>query len=164
MGGWVKESFSFYELQRIIFKLINSVEVFAGFSQAELFELLSNAEKRTFQESATILSEGSSGNFMYILVEGEVVIVKKLDNGGTTRVLAKLAGGDCFGEMALVDSSVRSASVAAIGPCVLIRLNEGGFGHNPAVSAKLYRNIARQLSGRLRHSNAMISLGLKDNP
>jgi CRP-like cAMP-binding protein len=162
VGGWIKESFSFYELQRIMFKLINSVEVFAGFSQAELVELLSNAEKCTFQESATILSEGSCGNFMYILVEGEVEIVKKLDNGGT-KVLARLAGGDCFGEMALVDSSVRSASVTAIGPCVLIRLSEGGFGQNPAVSAKLYRNIASQLSGRLRNSNAMISLRLKDN-
>lgn len=162
MGGWIKESFSFYELQRIMFKLINSVEVFAGFSQAELVELLSNAEKCTFQEGATILSEGSCGNFMYILVEGEVEIVKKLDNGGA-KALARLAGGECFGEMALVDSSVRSASVKAIGPCVLIRLNENGFGLNPAASAKFYRNIASQLSGRLRNSNAMISLRLKDD-
>lgn len=162
VGGWVKEDFNFYELQRIMFRLIDSVEVFAGFSQAELVELLASAEKCTFQERTTILSEGSSGNFMYILIEGEVEIVKKMDGGGT-KVLAKMAGGHCFGEMSLVDSSVRSASVTAISPCVLLRLSEGEFGLNPVVSAKLYRNIARLLSSRLRNSNARVSLGLKDN-
>ena len=149
-------------MQRIMFKLIDSVALFSGLSQAELVDLLTNSDKCTFQENMVILSDGSSGNFMYILVEGEVEIIKKLDNG-KTKVLAKLASGDCFGEMALVDSHTRCASVVSTVPCVLIRLSENGFSQNPAISAKLYRNIARQLSSRLRNSNAMISLGLQDH-
>ncbi|MCE5182455.1 MAG: cyclic nucleotide-binding domain-containing protein [Betaproteobacteria bacterium] len=146
-------------MQRIMAKLIDSVALFYGLSQAELGELLANSDKRTFPGNTVILSEGSEGNFMYILVEGEVAIVK-----GKSQILAKLASGDCFGEMALVDSLSRCASVVSTVPCVLIRVSENAFSQKPAISAKLYRNIARQLSSRLRDSNAMISLGLKDHP
>lgn len=162
MSGWVKESFSYYDLQRMLGKLIDSVKVFSGFSQAELGDLLSSSEKCTFQAGETILSEGSTGNFMYVLVEGAVKIVKKLERGGT-KVLAELSGGECFGEMALVDNSVRSASVVTLTPCVLIRLSDTSLGKNPELRAKLYRNIASLLSSRLRHSNAMISLALLDD-
>lgn len=161
MSGWVKESFSYYELQRMMVKLIESVQVFSGFSQAELVELLSSSEKCTFEAGETILSEGSTGNFMYVLVEGSVKILKKLERGGS-KALAELSGGECFGEMALVDNSVRSASVITLAPCVLIRVSETSLGKNPELRAKLYRNIASLLSSRLRHSNAMISLGLLD--
>lgn len=158
MSGWIKEDFNQYEMQRIMTKLIDSVALFYGLSQAELADLLTNSDKCTFPAKTVILSEGSDGNFMYILVEGEVAIVK-----GKSQILAKLTSGDCFGEMALVDCHTRCASAVSTVPCVLIRLNENGFSQKPAISAKLYRNIARQLSSRLRDSNAMISLGLKDH-
>lgn len=161
MTGWIKESFDFYGLQRIMFKLIDAVEIFSGFSQAELVELLSGSEKCTFQANETVLTEGSPGNFMYILIEGEVDIAKKLDND-SSKVLARLSAGDCFGEMALVDNNVRSASVVTAAPCVLIRLGESCIGKNPMASTKLYRNIAHVLSMRLRDTNAMISLTLPD--
>lgn len=146
-------------MQRILAKLIDSVALFCGLSQAELIDLLTNSDKCIFPANTVILSEGSDGNFMYILVEGEVAIVK-----GKTQILAKLTSGDCFGEMALVDNHTRSASVVSTVPCVLIRVSENAFNQKPPISTKLYRNIARQLSSRLRDSNAMISLGLKDHP
>lgn len=161
MGDWIRENEGFHDLQRIMSKLLVSVGIFKGFLLTELVELLSGSEKRLFQASETVLSEGDSGNFMYILIQGEVDIVKK-PGGGSGKVLARLASGDCFGEMALIDRNVRSASVVAVTPCILIRLNENNIDRNPVLSTKLYRNIARLLSHRLRNTNAMISLGLPE--
>jgi len=142
-------------------KLLVSVEIFKGFLLTELVELLSGSEKRIFQENETVLSEGDSGSFMYILIQGEVDIVKQ-PGAGSGKVLARLTSGNCFGEMALIDRNVRSASVIAVTPCILIRLNENNIDRNPVLSTKLYRNIARLLSHRLRNTNAMISLGLPE--
>lgn len=157
MAGWVKSSLSTFDLERIILRLLNSVEVFSGFTQSELIDLLSTTEKCIFEPGETILTEGSTGNFMYIIIDGEVEIRKKLAVGGE-KVLRKLGAGTCFGEMALVDNDVRSATVRSVAKCILLRLGEGDFWKAPATSAKLYRNIARLLSHRLRDTNAMIAL------
>ena len=161
MDDWIRENEGSHELQRIMSKLLVSVGIFKGFLLTEMVELLSGSEKRIFQENETVLSEGDSGSFMYILIQGEVDIVKK-PGAGSGKVLARLASGDCFGEMALIDRHVRSASVVAVTPCILIRLNENNIDRNPVLSTKLYRNIARLLSHRLRNTNAMISLGLPE--
>lgn len=162
MTGWVKSSLSTFDLERIILRLLNTVEVFSGFSQSELIDLLGNTEKCVFNPGETILTEGSTGNFMYIIIDGEVEIRKKLAVGGE-KVLRNLGAGTCFGEMSLVDNEVRSATVRSVAKCVLLRLGEGDFWKTPATSAKLYRNIARLLSRRLRDTNAMIALAFLES-
>jgi CRP/FNR family transcriptional regulator, cyclic AMP receptor protein len=162
MSIWNRDSLSYHDMQRIMLRLVESVEIFSGFTQVELVDLLSNAEKCQFQAGENILSEGSSGHFMYIILDGEVEIRKKLAGGGI-KPLCHLFAGNCFGEMALVDNDVRSASVKAIQKCLLLRVGEGDFWKNPTMSAKLYRNIARLLSRRLRDTNAMISFAYLDS-
>ncbi len=162
MSIWNRDSLSYHDMQRIMLRLVESVEIFSGFTQAELVDLLGNAEKCQFRAGENILSEGSSGHFMYIILDGEVEIRKKLASGGF-KPLCHLFAGNCFGEMALVDNDVRSASVKAIEKCLLLRVGEGDFWKNPTMSAKLYRNIARLLSRRLRDTNAMISFAYLDS-
>lgn len=156
MAIWNRDSLSYHDMQRILLRLVETVEMFSGFTQAELVDLLGNAEKCQFEAADNILSEGSSGHFMYIILEGEVEIRKKLASGGV-KALCHLFAGNCFGEMALVDNDVRSASVKAVSNCLLLRIGEGDCWKNPTLSAKLYRNVARLLSRRLRDTNAMIS-------
>lgn len=157
MAGWSKESLSDFDLQRLMTRLLDSVEVFSGFSQSELADILAGAEKCVFQPAQTILTEGSSGHFMYVIIDGEVEISKKLAVGGN-KVLARLNAGNCFGEMALIDNNVRSATVKSVSKCIMLRLSDSEFRKNPPAGAKLYRNIARLLARRLRETNAMISL------
>lgn len=156
-GGWSRETSSEADLQRILLKLLDNVTLFAGFSQAELLDLLTRAEKCVFPASEVIIREGGFGHFMYIIMDGEVEIHKKLKNGSQKK-LARFSSGNSFGEMALVDNEERSASVLSVTDCVLIRIGEKDFVRNPASSAKLFKNIARTLSRRLRDTNEMVSL------
>lgn len=157
MGTWIKEAFTFQDLQRIMFKLIDRVPVFAELNQQELIDLLANAEKCTFAPGDAILSEGSTSHFMYVITEGAATVAKR-DHFGRAGELATLGAGDSFGEMSLVDKDPRSASVTATAECVLIRIPESACWKNPAVSAKIFRNISRVLSRRLREADSTILL------
>jgi CRP/FNR family cyclic AMP-dependent transcriptional regulator len=154
MALWAKEDFSEHEMQRIMHKLLEQVEVFSGLTPQELGDLLENAEKYVFAPGDTILAEGSEGNYLYVLLSGRVKVTIAGPNGGKAEV-AKLGPSDCFGEMSLTDHTGRSANVTTLGSCTLIRITERDCWKHPIVSAKLFRNIARILSHRLRAMNAM---------
>lgn len=157
MAHWIKEEFSFYYLQRILSKLIEGTDVFAGLKPAELAQLLEHAEKCTFEARQTILREGSSGEFLYVLIEGAVRIEK--GTGEQARELARLVPGNIFGEMSLVDHAERSASVIAIERCVLLRIGEAECWRHPAVAARIFRNIAYVVIQRLREMDDAYFLG-----
>lgn len=149
MANWLKENFDFHDVQRIMFKLIERVDAFSGLNQKELLLVLEASEKCTFDPGGTIVREGSSGAFLYIIIEGRVSVLKGTAKGGGTE-LAKLGPGDSFGEISLVDNGVRSASVIALTPCVMLRLEEKECWRIPTVSAKIFHNLARILARRLR--------------
>lgn len=157
MSNWIKESFSFHDLQRIMFKLLERVELFAGLTQKELLDILESAEKCTFNEGETIVREGSTGAFLYIIIEGRVSVIKQPPAVREAKELAQLQGGDCFGEMSLVDQQARSATVVALKRCLLLRLSENECWRHPSSSAKIFRNLARVLSQRLRQVDEALS-------
>lgn len=149
MGHWIKEQFSFQDLQRIMFKLLDRVQAFHGMSGEELQKLLEAAEKCTFEPGETIVREGSTGAWIYIILDGSASVLKNAL--GKSTELARLQPGDSFGEMSLIDQELRSASVIAETACVLLRLSENACWKHPVISAKIYRNIARIISRRLRN-------------
>jgi CRP-like cAMP-binding protein len=163
MAGWTKESLITFDMQRLLSRLLETVEIFSGFTTSELTDILAGAEKCVFQPEQIIITEGSSGTFMYIIIDGEVEIIKKLAVGGS-KLLTNLGAGTCFGEMALIDkSNTRSATVKSVTRCIMLRLGEAEFRKTPSAGAKLYRNIARLLSRRLRDTNAMIALSFLES-
>jgi CRP/FNR family cyclic AMP-dependent transcriptional regulator len=148
MNNWVREQFTFQDLQRLLFKLSEHVKAFQGLSPAEIGEVLSRAEKCSFEPDSLIVKEGSGGMFMYIILDGEASVEKK---GRSNDVeLARLGATDSFGEMALVDNEARSASVRALTPCIAVRVDERALNAKPEIGLKIYRNISRVLAERLR--------------
>lgn len=75
---------------------------------------------RRFETGAVILCEATAGQHLYIVKRGRVRVVKRARGGET--VLGELGPGNLFGEMALIDKRLRSASVIAIEPTVCIEL------------------------------------------
>jgi CRP-like cAMP-binding protein len=138
----------------LILRLLATVKLFSGFSRGELLDLLGIAEKSVFARNEDIFFEGDSGNSMFLIVSGRVEITRKA--GGRTVPLAKLGPGESFGEMALVEHMPRSASVRALEPCITLKLPEDKLAQVPEAAARLYRNIARVLSERLKTANDVL--------
>ncbi len=64
--------------------------------------------------------EGDETSAMYVLQTGQVEIYKTWNS--TSKLLRTMSAGDCFGEMALIDLSPRSASARAVAPCVALQI------------------------------------------
>ena len=107
--SWIREQFTFADLQRLLFRLSERVKAFQGLTPAEIAELLGSSEKCSFAPGAHIVKEGSVGTHMYIILSGEARVLKSGRDGAVE--LARLAPADSFGEMSLADNEARSASV-----------------------------------------------------
>ena len=74
-----------------------------------------------FPAGAVIMTEGKEGNFMYVVMRGEVMISLR------NKVLAKALPGEIVGEMALINSDIRSATVTANTDCLLALIDQSSF-------------------------------------
>ena len=153
--SWIREQFTFSDLQRLLFKLAEHVKAFQGLTPAEITDLLGSCEKCTFVPGAYIVKEGNVGTHMYIILNGEARVQKSGRDGEVE--LARLTAADSFGEMALADNEARSASVIADTDCVLVRLNDQVINSRPEIGLKVYRNIARVVSARLRAADELLA-------
>ena len=135
--------------QQTIGELRKQYHFFFEFSDRELFELFQIATPESYREGDVIIQEGHTGARMYFIVEGQVQVRKKTRDKNA--VIKNLSGGDCFGEMAVIDNSPRNASVIALEPVHVIVLNETVLRHaNPVLCLKLFRSLAGTICERLR--------------
>lgn len=153
--SWIREQFTFSDLQRLLFRLAEHVRAFQGLTPAEISDLLGSSEKCTFAPGAYIVKEGNIGTHMYIILSGEARVMKSGREGEVE--LARLAPADSFGEMALADNEARSASVVADSDCVLVRINDQIINSRPDIGLKVYRNITKVLSTRLRAADELLA-------
>lgn len=153
--SWIREQFSFHDLQRLLFKLGERVKAFHGLAPADIGDLMARAEKCTFEPGMAIVKEGNTGTHMYIILDGEARVSKKGRDGDVE--LARLGAPDSFGEMALIDKEVRSATVTAEGFCVLVRLDDRAIEAKPEIGLKVFRNIAGVLCERLRGADELLA-------
>jgi CRP-like cAMP-binding protein len=141
-------------------------------SKSLLFEMLSTPElefvanlsrPRRFASGEIIFEEGELGDSLYVIVEGEVEVLRKNEQG-ELKPLTTLQAPSFFGEMSLIDKEYRSATVRARSEAALLHLT----AENLALFRKQYRdgftflviNIARVLSSRLRDANQRLALRL----
>lgn len=73
---------------------------------------INEARRQEFKEGQHIFREGETGDSAFIVFSGNVAIYKPAEEG--EQLLAKLAKGAMFGEMALIDDDVRMASAKAV--------------------------------------------------
>jgi len=99
---------------------------------------------------SVIATEGSEGNQMYVVMQGEVSI------SISGKVLATASPGEIVGEMALINSNIRSASITALSDCRLALIDQTSFNallrHVPDFSM----HVMEVLANRLKHAYEMI--------
>jgi CRP-like cAMP-binding protein len=139
----------------VVQKIANRVKVFKGMSMDCLMSTLAMAEHQPHKAGDVIFNEGDIGSSFHILIAGEVV-VEKTKNGQVV-TLARLAAGECFGEMALVRNHIRSATVRAASNAATMRFDRERVDAYADSAHIIYRNIASVLAARLDESSEMLA-------
>lgn len=138
-------------------KLLLNLKLFQGMTETDLAAMLASAELVEFEAGTFPIHEGEQGQHLFVIMSGQVEIIKR--GGSISKLIKKLGPGECFGEMSLIECRTRSASVKALAPCKLLRIEGEKIAAMPDIAIKLYRNIAILLSQRLRHANEIMALG-----
>ncbi len=100
--------------------------LFKGFSREERARIAEIAEPCEYKKGAMIVREGEPGEEVFLVHSGRVEVLRDTDSGRPEWV-ATLERGDVFGERALLEAGVRTRSVRALTPCVLLGLHRKTF-------------------------------------
>ena len=103
------------------------------------------ANEVAYPACSTLFEEGDEGDSLYLLVEGEVSIIK-----AGTEVLFFNEKGYCLGEIALIDSKPRSATVKTVKPTQLLRITRDDFYNAMAREPRIGSGMFRVLNDKIR--------------
>ncbi|MEL6525840.1 MAG: cyclic nucleotide-binding domain-containing protein [Chloroflexota bacterium] len=139
-----------------IVNILKQVDIFRGFSDEQREKIVSIIHTETFSAGATICKQGDSADKLYIISSGQVEILTRDSQGEDTSVVY-LGIGQTIGEMTLVDEGTRSATVVAVDdPTQLFSIENDALVQlcetNTGIGFYLMRNIAQDLSFKLRHN------------
>ena len=144
--------------------LFQKIFLFQDIKPDELHRVLDRTSRREFPAGTVIIQEGEPGDSLFIMAAGEVEITKQLtlvldEDTPKERVMIRLKAEDgvYFGEMALLESETRSATVTALTDCSLLELHQKDFleliEQHPPMGIKLLLRLAQLLSRHLRKTN-----------
>lgn len=140
--------------------LLRNLALFGALSDEVLRHLGKTLRTVRYQSGDEVFHEGDSAREMFVIIEGELEVLKRSRRGSESRV-AVLGPGDSLGEMALVDMQNRSATVRAVAPsrliCVTTEAMESLYRTDLKAYTLIVLNIARDLSRRLRVTDGILA-------
>lgn len=132
-----------------------------GLTREEIRILRRQFRRRFFRPGETIFEEGGKGDSLYFLTRGRADVSIYLSSLGQDKRLQTLMDGSIFGEMAILDSKPRAATVRAVEDTLCYRLSIEAFElikqKYPEMTLKLFNNLSMMFSERMRSANTMIS-------
>jgi hypothetical protein len=149
-GGPVTETLATVPLmERVLF--LRRVPLFSDLPPQDLLPIATIASEHSYADADTIAEQGEPGDEMHIIITGYVMVILREPNGHR-QVLAVRAAGDVIGEMAVITSGPRMASLAAKGAVRLLSIGRRPFEamlrERPETSLALMRVLCQRLADR----------------
>jgi signal transduction histidine kinase len=135
-------------------EVLRRLPLFAELSAPDLDRLCRLARRVEVPAGSVVMEEGSEGDGLYIIVDGELEVSKQ--EGGRDVVLAVRGPGEFLGEMSLLEQAPRSATVRATRPSELIVIQPGEFHALLAASPAAVAGILRVMAARLRSTESSL--------
>ncbi len=136
-------------------EFLGSVPIFANLKPEQLQSLPQKLRRRHYQRGEVIFHQDDPADRMHIIIEGRVKISIASEDG-REKDIALFQPGDCFGEMALLDGSNRSATATAIEPSDTMVLFRQDFLDFMSEHPEVTSDVTHLLSKRLRNVNQML--------
>jgi CRP-like cAMP-binding protein len=133
-----------------------NIELFAELDSSDLARLAKVTVVREFKKGDVIVREGEAGVAFYIISRGTVEVVKSLETA-SEQVVGTLKEGTFFGEMALFDNHLRSASVRAATECECLVLTKWDFNAEMSQNSSIAIAMLGVLARRIRGLNEALS-------
>lgn len=116
---------------------------------------MSDVLGRVYPPGQDIIREGEAGDCMYVIQQGEAEVLRLLD--GTQTVVDRMAAGDIFGEIAIVEKTVRTSTVRAVTEVHAITVDRDTFLRRVKEDPTLALNVLRVVAARVRRLDSEIA-------
>lgn len=141
--------------------MIEKVRLFSGLTPAQLSWVIDRLHTRAVPAGVDLIIAGTPGEVVYFILKGTVkVYIPQID--GTQVIVTIMGPGDTVGELSVIDSAGRSASVIALEETQVAWMNRSYFQEALRTIPTLSDNLMRILSSRVRvttdHIQAYASL------
>jgi hypothetical protein len=131
---------------------LRRIKIFADMDEKQLASFLQYMEVVKLLPNTTVFSKGENGDAMFLVLQGEVRA--RVMISGRESILSVMGVGECFGELAVIDESQRSADVIANSESVLLKISAGAlkrlFQEAPALAAPFLFGLNRTIASRVR--------------
>jgi signal transduction histidine kinase len=121
-----------------------------GLKDDELQEVADLTELRTYPPNHTLCQEGAYEDVLYIIADGNIIISKTMIDEEQEQILRVGGRGDVVGEMALIQSAPRSATVRTTTECTVLEMEKQDFETILSRSPRLAIDIIRITLDRIR--------------
>jgi len=111
---------------QVIPQWLKMIPLFESLELESLDKLAGEFSIEHADADSTVFKQGELGEKLYLLVAGIVEIVR-IDSQGREKILAKLTDGDFFGEIAILQTTPRTATVKTKAVCVFLTLHASSF-------------------------------------
>ncbi len=143
-------------------ELLAKVELFSELDADELDRVASLAQIRAAQKDTVIFHAEDPADAVFVVANGKIKIVTT-STDGKEFILSVLGAGQVFGEMALLESAPRSASVITVTAVEMVAIKRDDFYQLLDTAPSISRKLLAILSRRLRRANSkMESLAYMD--
>ncbi|MBU0489196.1 MAG: aspartate ammonia-lyase [Bacteroidetes bacterium] len=137
-----------------ITSFLQRIELFKGLQINEISILSSQINLKEIADGGYIFIEGTPRNAIYLVIEGQAELFQK-SAWGEERTLTVFSPYDFFGEGSLTEDAPHSTNARAKGNCLIGELSASVFHDYGTITLKVFSNIARVISRRMRHANAI---------
>ena len=132
--------------------------LFEKLNEDEYNQFLQVFEEKKIKKGETIIKDGESGETAFLLIEGQVSVIKETIYGEDYIVTTIDAGGDeFFGEINLIDKGVRTSTITAVTDVVILELSNKNLfqfmDKNPVIGYKIMSYLAKSFSKHLRKAD-----------
>jgi CRP-like cAMP-binding protein len=131
-------------VEKVLF--LKQVDLFGAIPGEELVRVAQIAEEIDYEPEDTVMTEGEIGDSMYLIVAGKVRVQK----GAQT--IVELGEKECVGEMAILDSEPRSATVRAMEAVTALKIEREDFYELMNERIEIAHGIIKVLTRRLRRT------------